>query len=106
MIKVISPTDKVDVVVCRMGKGQYIELYSCHVHKSNYKQLRNAIFVRLTKNYDVVTWRLKTFQLLDQPPLCYIAVPTQHLQSNLFLQLSMFRYCHSVFSHAHVLLEY
>jgi len=26
-----------------------------------------------------------TFQLLDQPPLCYIVVPTQHIQSNLFL---------------------
>ena len=33
-ITVISPTDKVDAVVGRMGKGQYIQLYSCHVHKS------------------------------------------------------------------------
>ena len=33
-ITVISPTDKVDVVVGSMGKGQYIQLYSCHVHMS------------------------------------------------------------------------
>ena len=39
-------------------------------------------FIRLTKNIRCGDLVLKqTFQLLDQPPLCYRAVPTSHLQS-------------------------
>ena len=34
----ILRTDKVDAVVGRMGKGQYIQLYSCDVQELNHKQ--------------------------------------------------------------------
>ena len=47
----------------------------------NFKSIEKCQFYNINKELRCGDLVLKqTFQLLDQPPLCYKAVPTQHLQ--------------------------